>query len=203
MGCGIRTGAGAVMISLHPKAGASIAVFGVGPVGMSAILAAIVCGCTTIIAVDINSDRLEMAKKFGATHSIHSGKVDPVTAIQEITGEGADFTLECVGQSQGVTAGRGFPPARRAPLWSLRTAWSRSARHRGRAGYGQDHERPDGEGDHRRRFGPGSVYPHTDELYRQGRFPFDRLITFYPFDEIGKAVGDMEKGKVIKPVLRP
>jgi aryl-alcohol dehydrogenase len=45
--------------------------------------------------------------------------------------------------------------------------------------------------------------PTLIELYRQGRFPFDRLITFYPFDEIGKAVGDMEKGRVIKPVLRP
>jgi aryl-alcohol dehydrogenase len=97
LGCGIRTGAGAVMISLHPKAGASIAVFGVGPVGMSAILAAIVCGCTTIIAVDIHPGRLEMAKAFGATHTIHSGKVDPVAAILEITGEGADFTLESVG----------------------------------------------------------------------------------------------------------
>jgi len=97
MGCGIRTGAGAVMISLQPKAGASIAVFGIGPVGMSAILAAIVCGCTTIIAVDINSDRLEMAKKFGAMYTINSSKVDPVAAIQDITGEGADFTLECVG----------------------------------------------------------------------------------------------------------
>jgi aryl-alcohol dehydrogenase len=45
--------------------------------------------------------------------------------------------------------------------------------------------------------------PTLIELYRQGRFPFDRLINFYPFDEIGKAVGDMEKGVVVKPVLRP
>jgi aryl-alcohol dehydrogenase len=97
LGCGIRTGAGAVMISLHPRAGSSIAVFGVGPVGMSAVLAAVVCGCTTIIAVDVHPDRLEMAREFGATHTLHAGKMDPVAAILEITGEGADYSLECVG----------------------------------------------------------------------------------------------------------
>ena len=72
LGCGVMTGAGAVMNSLQPRPGASIAVFGVGPVGMSAILAAVVCGCTTIIAVDINADRLKMAKELGATHTVNA-----------------------------------------------------------------------------------------------------------------------------------
>ena len=65
LGCGIRTGAGAVMNTLRPRPGASIAVFGVGPVGMSAILAAVVCGCTTSIAVDVMPDRLEKADPHG------------------------------------------------------------------------------------------------------------------------------------------
>ena len=86
MGCGIMTGAGAVMNSLHPRPGASIAIFGIGNVGMSAVLAAVVCGCTTIIAVDINADRLKKAKEFGATHTVNAGEADPVKTILEITG---------------------------------------------------------------------------------------------------------------------
>ena len=202
MGCGIRTGAGAVMNTLHPKPGASIAVFGVGPVGMSAILAAIVCGCTTIIAVDINSDRLEMAKKFGATHTIHSGKADPVAAIQEITGEGADYTLECVGNPKvlrqavdslprggprcGVCGLLGVvPPGTEVVLEMDKIMNGRTVK-----GIIAGDSVPD------------LFIPILIELYRQGRFPFDRLITFYPFDEINKAVEDMEKGRVMKPVLR-
>jgi aryl-alcohol dehydrogenase len=85
LGCGIRTGAGAVMNTLRPHPGASIAIFGVGPVGMSAVLAAVVCGCTTIIAVDIIADRLEKAMDMGATHIVNASEVDPVEAIRDIT----------------------------------------------------------------------------------------------------------------------
>jgi aryl-alcohol dehydrogenase len=203
MGCGIRTGAGAVMLSLHPKPGASIAVFGVGPVGMSAILAAIVCGCTTIIAVDINSDRLEMAKKFGATHTVNSSKVDPVAAIVEITGEGADYTLECVGNPKVLRQAvdslpRGGPRCGVCGLLGVVAPGTEVALDMDKIMNGRT-VRGIIAGD-----SVADVFiPTLIELYRQGRFPFDRLITFYPFDEIGKAVGDMEKGKVIKPVLRP
>jgi aryl-alcohol dehydrogenase len=203
MGCGIRTGAGAVMLSLHPKPGTSIAVFGVGPVGMSALLAAIVCGCTTIIAVDINPDRLEMAKKFGATHTINSSKADPVAAILEITGEGADFTLECVGNTKVLRQAvdsliRGGPRCGVCGLLGVvapgtEVALDMEKLLNGRTVKGII------AGDSV----AGVFIPTLIELYRQGRFPFDRLITFYPFDQIEKAVEDMEKGKVIKPVLRP
>lgn len=203
MGCGIRTGAGAVMISLHPMPGSSIAVFGVGPVGMSAILAAIVCGCTTIIAVDINADRLEMAKKFGATHAINSNSVDPVSAIMEITGAGADYTLECVGNPKVLRQAvdslpRGGPrcgvcgllgvvaPGTEVPLDMEKLLNGRTVK-----GILAGDSVPD------------LFIPRLLELYRQGRFPFDKMIKMYPFDDINRAVEDMEKGKVIKPVLRP
>jgi aryl-alcohol dehydrogenase len=97
MGCGVMTGAGAVMNVLQAGPGSSIAVFGAGTVGMSAILGAVVCGCTTIIAVDINADRLEVAKELGATHTVNAAEVDPVEAIRDLTGGGAQFSLECVG----------------------------------------------------------------------------------------------------------
>ena len=203
MGCGIRTGAGAVMISLHPKAGASIAVFGVGPVGMSAILAAVVCGCTTIIAVDINSDRLEVAKKFGATHTINSSKVDPVAAILDITGEGAEYTLECVGNPKVLRQAvdclpRGGPRCGVCGLLGVVPPGTEVALEMDKIMNGRT-VKGIIAGDSV----PDLFIPILIELYRQGRFPFDELITFYPFDEINKAVGDMEKGTVVKPVLRP
>jgi aryl-alcohol dehydrogenase len=199
LGCGVMTGAGAVMNTLQPRPGASIAIFGVGPVGMSAVLGAAVCGCTTIIAVDIIPDRLEKAKEFGATHTINAGEMDPVEAIQDITGGGgAEFTLECVGNPKvlrqavdalprcGVCGLLGVvPPGTEVSLDMDLIMNGRTVR-----GIIEGDAIPD------------LFIPKLIELYSQGRFPFDRLITFYPFDEINQAVEDMEKGRVIKPVLR-
>jgi aryl-alcohol dehydrogenase len=198
MGCGVMTGAGAVMNSLQPRPGASIAVFGVGAVGMSAVLGAVVCGCTTIIAVDINADRLEMAKELGATHTVNANEVDPVQAILDITGGGAEFSLECVGNPKvlrqavdvlprlGVCGLLGVvPPGTEVALDMDLLMNGRTVK--GILG-----------GDAI----PDLFIPKLIDLYSQGRFPFDRLITFYPFDDINHAVEDMEKGRVIKPVLR-
>ena len=198
LGCGVLTGAGAVMNTLQPRAGSSIAVFGVGTVGMSAILGAVVCGCTTIIAVDILSDRLEKAKEFGATHIINSSEVDPVEAIREITGGGAEFTLECVGNPAvlrqavdalprcGVCGLLGTVPPGTEVTFDMDLIMN------GRTVRGII------EGDAI----PDLFIPKLIELYRQGRFPFDKLIKFYPFEDINQAAEDMEKGLVIKPVLR-
>lgn len=97
MGCKFQTGAGAVMNSLHPIVGSSIAIFGVGSVGLAAIIGAILCGCSKIIAVDIVPGRLKLAEEFGATHTVNAKESDPVKRIREITGFGADYTLECAG----------------------------------------------------------------------------------------------------------
>ena len=198
LGCGVMTGAGAVMNSLKPGPGASIAIFGAGPVGMSAVLGADVCGCTTIIAVDVNASRLEMAKELGATHTVNAGEVDPVEAIMDITGGGAEFSLECVGNPKvlrqavdvlprlGVCGLLGVvPPGTEVSLDMDLIMNGRTVK--GILG-------GDAIAD--------LFIPKLIELYKQGRFPFDRMITFYPFDEINRAVEDMAKGKVMKPVLR-
>ncbi len=199
LGCGIMTGAGAVMNSLQPRPGASIAIFGTGAVGMSAILAAVVCGCTRIIAVDISADRLKMAKELGATDTVNATQVDPVQTILDLTGGGAEFSLECVGNPKvlrqavdvlprlGVCGLVGVvPPGTEVALDMDLIMNGRSVK--GILG-----------GDAI----PDLFIPRLIDLYCQGRFPFDRLIQFYPFDEINQAVQDMEQGRVIKPVLRP
>lgn len=198
MGCGVMTGAGAVIHALQARPGDSIAVFGAGTVGMSAILAARVCGCTTIIAVDINPERLELARELGATHTVNAAQVNPVEAIREITGGGANFTLECVGNPKvlrqavdslprlGVCGLIGVvPPGTEVALDMDLLMNGRTVR----GILGGDAV-------------PDLFIPQLVELYRQGRFPFDRLIQFYPFEEINRAVKDMEAGRVVKPVLR-
>ena len=199
MGCGVQTGAGAVMNTLQPRPGASLAVFGVGPVGMSAVLGAVVCGCTTIIAVDIIPQRLEKAREFGATHAVNAGETDPVEAIREITGGGAEFTLECVGNPkvlrQAVDA---LPLCGVCGLLGVVAPGTEVGLDMDRIMNGRT-VRGIIEGDAI----PDLFIPRLIELYHQGRFPFDEMITFYPFDDINRAVEDMEKGDVIKPVLRP
>ena len=109
IGCAVMTGAGAVYYTAGVKKGESVAVFGVGGVGLSAIAAAAVVGAYPIIAVDLDESKLEFAKKFGATHGINASQVDPVEAIRELTivpGEtdymgrpmaGADYAFDCIG----------------------------------------------------------------------------------------------------------
>jgi len=198
MGCGIQTGAGAVMNALQARPGTSIAIFGVGPVGMSAVLGAVVCGCTTIIAVDISPERLNMAEELGATHTINAGDVDPVEAILDLTGGGPNFSLECVGnpavfrQAVDVLPLLGVCGLAGVVAPGTEVSLNMDLIMNGRTVRGII------EGDAI----PDLFIPKLIELYKQGRFPFDRMITFYPFEEINKAVEDMEKGLVIKPVLR-
>jgi aryl-alcohol dehydrogenase len=165
---------------------------------MSAILAAGVSGCTTIIAVDIKPERLKAAKELGATHTIKADEVDPVKTILNITNGGPEFSLECVGNPKvlrqavdvlprlGVCGLTGVvPPGTEVSLDMDLIMNGRAVR--GILG-------GDAVAD--------LFIPKLIELYSQGRFPFDKMITFYPFEEINRAVEDMEKGLVVKPVLR-
>jgi len=98
LGCGVQTGAGAVLNSLRPEPGSSIAVFGTGAVGMSAIMAAVVAGCTTIIGIDVKSNRLTLCEReLGATHTINSAEQDSAEEIRKITSGGVGYSLDTTG----------------------------------------------------------------------------------------------------------
>ena len=199
LGCGIQTGAGAVMNALKPGAGTSIAVFGAGSVGLSAVMAARVVGCTTIAVVDINESRLALAKELGATRVINGASQDAVKEIQAITGEGVQYSLECTGLPKvvrqavdclrltGVCGVIGVAP--------LGTEFSldMNAVLFGRTVRGII------EGDSV----PDVFIPQLVDLWAQGRFPFDRLIQFFPLDKIDDAVQASERGEVLKAVVRP
>jgi S-(hydroxymethyl)glutathione dehydrogenase/alcohol dehydrogenase len=100
LGCGVVTGAGAVINTAAVQAGDSIVVIGAGGVGLNAINGALVAGAATIIAVDIADDKLEKAKSFGATHVVNSKAGDALAAVLEITGRGADAVFDFVGTKQ-------------------------------------------------------------------------------------------------------
>ncbi|MGW0891153.1 NAD(P)-dependent alcohol dehydrogenase [Saccharopolyspora sp. NPDC002578] len=200
IGCGIQTGAGAVINRLRPEAGSAIAVFGVGAVGMAAVMAARLVGCATIIAVDVQPDRLDLARELGATHLIDAGRVNPVSAIQTITDGGVAYTVE-------TTA---VPEVARQAVYSLAPLGTCAILGLGPAGAELSIDMTNlllpGRtvtgvtwGDSR----PDELIPQLLELHGQGRFPVDRLIDTYSLMDINKAVEDLEVGKCLKAVLKP
>ncbi len=199
LGCGIQTGAGAVMNALKVNPGSSFAAFGGGAVGLSAVMAARAAGATIIISVDVVPSRLALAMELGATHTINSRETDPVEAVRKIANGGADFTLESSGrpavlrQAIDALAIRGTCGIVGAP--SLGTEASFDVN-----GVMTTGKRIIGiiEGDSK----PDLFIPALAELYQQGRFPFDKLVKFYSLDQINQAAEDSEKGITIKPIIR-
>lgn len=199
LGCGIQTGAGAVINALRVSAGSSFVVFGAGAVGLAAVMAARASGATTIIAADVVPSRLELAEELGATHTIDSKNEDPVKRVKEITGGGANFSLEATGiptvlrqaiESIGVAGTCGIVGA--APLgadasFDVNDVMIPGKKIRGIL---------QGESV------PQTFIPKLVELHAQGRFPFDKLVKFYDLDQINEAAADSEAGKTIKPVIR-
>ncbi|GAA1263916.1 S-(hydroxymethyl)mycothiol dehydrogenase [Arthrobacter pascens] len=101
LGCGVMAGIGAAINTGEVKRGESVAVIGCGGVGIAAIAGAKLAGATTIIAVDIDENKIQMAKTLGATHGVNSRTADPVEAIRALTnGNGADVVIEAVGRPE-------------------------------------------------------------------------------------------------------
>ncbi|HKR91930.1 NAD(P)-dependent alcohol dehydrogenase [Novosphingobium sp.] len=200
LGCGVQTGAGAVMNALKPEGGTSIAIFGAGSVGLSAVMAAKVIGCAQIVVVDLNPERLALARELGATHVVNAGSEDPVAAVQAIAGgEGVQYSLECTGLPKvvrqavdclrltGVCGVIGVAPLGTEMSLDMNgILFGRTVR-----GIIEGDSIPD------------IFIPRLIELWRQGRFPFDRLVRFYPLDEIEAAAQASEKGDVLKAILLP
>lgn len=198
LGCGLQTGAGTVLNVLKPAAGESIVVSGVGPVGLAAIMAAKAAGCTTIIAVDVFDNRLELAKSLGATHTINSRNVVPSEEVNtKIYPGGVHYAIDTTGRNdvinQMVGALRymgkcivlGVSPTPKMEVDNAFFTMGRSVQYVV-------------EGDSV----PDIFIPQLIELYKKGLFPFDKLIKFYPFEEINQAIEDAEKGITLKAVLR-
>lgn len=198
LGCGIQTGAGAVLNRLRPAFGSSIAVFGCGTVGMSAIMAAKIAGCDKIVAVGGNAKSLELALELGATHTINRRECeDIVKAVRDLTGGGAHYSIDTTGVGDFV----------KKALASVRFMGTCVVL--GATGDLTINVQEELMGDAKSLIGvvegdsiPKLFIPKLLEYYKKGQFPFDRLIQFYDFKDINQAFEDSHNGKVIKAVLK-
>jgi aryl-alcohol dehydrogenase len=198
LACGIATGAGAVFNTVKPEAGSSIVVYGAGAVGLAAVMAARLSPATRIIAVDRHANRLDLARRFGATHVVDATEQDAVAAVHEICGGPADYAIECTGVIAVVRQAAdsvgmlgtcvligGAPAGAEFSLDHLTTLWGK--RIVGVLGGG----------------GRSTELIGTlVALHAQGRFPFDELVEFYELADIEKGLTDALEGRVLKPVLR-
>jgi len=190
LGCGLQTGAGTVMNSLAVRAGESTVVFGTGSVGLAAVMAARIVGANPIIAVDIRTKRLQLAKELGATHLVNARRLDPGERVADICG-GIDATVETTGD----------PSIERAALNLLNPG--------GRLALLTGGGAPEGLPRGRRVVSviqgdaiPQQFIPRLIKLWQKGQFPFDRLVRFYDLRQINRAIVDSIRGTSIKPVLR-
>lgn len=198
LGCGIQTGAGAVLNVLQPELGSSLAVFGAGAVGLSAVMAAKVRACSVIIAVDRNRGRLELATELGATHTVLVEDGDPADELRKITGKGVQYALETTGVPAVFTAmTRSLAPRGVAGVVGAAALGTNAALDIGSLLPMGITIRMIVEGDSI----PAVFVPQLIELHRAGRFPFDRLIKSYPFEQINDAFDDSAKGTTLKPVV--
>jgi S-(hydroxymethyl)glutathione dehydrogenase/alcohol dehydrogenase len=202
IGCGVTTGIGAVIYTAKVWPGANIVVFGVGGIGLNVIQGARMVGADKIIGVDLNPAKTEMAKKFGMTHFVNPdevGRDKVVQAIVDLTGGGADFSFECIGNVHTM----------RQALECCHRGWGESIVI-GVAGAGQEiSTRPfqlvTG------RVWKGSAFggargrtdvPKIVDWYMEGKINIDDLITHtMPLEKINDAFDLMHEGKSIRSVV--
>ena len=199
LACGFQTGAGTVMNALQVQAGKSFVVFGAGSVGLAAVMAAKVQGATTIIAVDMHDSRLDMAKELGATHVVNAGSGNVIDQIVELTAGGANYALDTTGLPpvirQAVTclANRGKAAVLGAPPPESNIEFDNTDfMSRGKTLMGVVEGESDGD----------TFIPKLVKLWKEGKFPFEKLVSFYDFEDINTAIHDSHEGTAIKPILK-
>jgi aryl-alcohol dehydrogenase len=200
LGCGVQAGAGGVLRALNCEPGSSLVVTGGGAVGLSAVLAAVVAGCGSIVVVEPRASRRDLARELGATHSLAPDDASTLAKrIRELVSTGMDYALDTTGipavmdaalhslRPHGTLGLLGIPREAKAPVpGSVAEVLTLGWRIKGIIGGDSD---------------PDEFIPYLIDLHERGLFPFDRLIRTYPFAAINDAVRDQSGGETIKPVL--
>jgi aryl-alcohol dehydrogenase len=198
LGCGLMTGAGAVLRSMKVRRGAAIAVFGTGAVGLAAIMAARIAGANPIIAVDVNPARLELARELGATHAF-DGREGAIAAIKALCPSGLAYAFDTTGIAKIIEdafdllapmgclgiVGASDPTDMLSFNESVFMGGGRTVK--GILGGDSDLH---------------SFLPELIEHHLAGNFPYERLIGYFDFDHINEAFHAGESGAIVKPVLR-
>jgi len=199
-GCAIPTGAGIILNEIKPTDNSTIAIFGLGGIGLSALMTTKLFNCKTIIAIDIEDKKLDLAKEFGATHTINSSKENVFDTISKITNmEGVTYSVECSGVAKviemafKVVANNGglcvfASHPKNGDLISLdpydlicgkqiKGSWGGSS-------------------------SPDKDIPKIAELYTKGMLPLEKLLDKkYNLEQINIAIDDLEKREVTRPLI--
>ena len=198
LGCGLMTGAGAVLRAMKVRAGLPVAIVGAGTVGIAAVMAAKIAGASPIIAVDVHDSRLELAKELGATH-VFNAKDDAMGKIRALCPKGLGYAFDTTGINKviedlfALLAPKGVlgMVGASAPTDMLNFNEAEFMGS-GRTVMGILGGDSDLDG----------FIPEMIRYHLEGRFPFDRLIRYFDFDAINEAIEASERGEVVKPVLR-
>ena len=198
VGCGVTTGVGAVFNTAKVEPGSSVAVFGCGGVGLSAIQGAVIAGARRIIAIDTLAPKLEMAKKFGATDTILF-KDDPVKELKKLTGGGPDYAFECVGS--GELAATAYRAIRRGGL-AVVVGVAKPSDSTAIRTMTLPFEEKTITGSYFGSCVPRVDFPRLLSLYLAGRLKLEELITRrYSIDEAPQAFADLQTGKNARGVI--
>jgi alcohol dehydrogenase len=198
-GCAVLTGVGAVVNTAQVRAGASVAIIGLGGVGLAALIGAKAAGARQIIAVDLSEDKLQQALALGATHLVNAGQADALEQIRSLSSGGVEFAFEFAGSIRalelayritrrgGTTVTAGLPPSTAMlplPAVSL-VAEERTLK-----------------GSYIGTCVPSRDIPRYIELYKQGRLPVDKLLTGrLRLDDINHGFDLLHQGKAIRQVV--
>lgn len=199
-GCALPTGAGIVTNDLKPTSGSTIAIFGLGGIGMSALMATMLFKCSKVIAVDVTEEKLELARSFGATHTLNAATADVVTEIRALTfGAGVDYAVEASGQSSVIE--QAFESVRRGGGLCVFASHPENGNRISIDPYelicGKQIRGSWGGSSN-----PDRDIPMFAKLYCDGKLPLDKLITKrYPLDAINDALDDLEHHRVGRPLI--
>ncbi len=198
-GCAVLTGVGAVINTAHISAGASVAIVGLGGVGLSSLLGAAAAGARRVVAVDPSDEKLGLARQLGATDTFNAGSANPVNDIREATKGGVEFAFEMAGSARamelaykitkrgGTTVTAGLPPPNATlplPLVNL-VAEERTVK-----------------GSYIGTCVPSRDVPRMIELYRRGRLPVDRLMSGrLALEDINIGFDRLAEGKAVRQVV--
>ncbi|TAK54202.1 MAG: alcohol dehydrogenase, partial [Dehalococcoidia bacterium] len=200
-GCAVMTGVGAVVNTARIRAGDSVAIIGLGGVGLSGVLGARLAGAETIIAIDLEPAKLEVARSIGATHVVCARDADCVEQVRDLTGGGVDYAFELAGSVDAMTTAYalvkyggsvvicGLPPANASFSVNQCDLVGQEKSIRGSF--------------------MGSCVPVRDiprfiRLYQEGRLPVDRLIDGHiGYDELNAGFDKLQNVKAIRQILTP
>ncbi len=199
LSCRITTGVGAVARRAGVRAGESVVIYGCGAVGLGAVMGARLCGAGQIIVVDMVDERLEMARQLGAKYTINASRENPQQRVFEITGGGADYALECIGNakvmmqafgsmhSTGTLVIAGAPPAAdMVSFYPFEFLFGKTVK-----------------GTFLGNVWPAIDIPRLVELFMDGQLPLDKLVaTNYSLDRINDAIEAVDKAAVMRAVIR-